>query len=176
MKTRLIIFLALIVLALAAMPAFGATSATSTNTISPTLKINVTVQSAIQLTLATNSQCAVTAAGGNPDYSMNFGNVDALGINAPTCGSQFLPTTPGTTNAAYFSDYKITPIFTSQSVATNTLKAYVSANFAKANLSVVYATSAPGTIAGLSPMGLTVGTANTLATNAVSATALTQYL
>ena len=178
MRTRSKILIASMMLALLAMPAFGATSATSTNTISPTLKINVTVQSAIQLTLATNSQCAVTPAGGAPDYSMNFGNVDALGINAPTCGSQFLPTTPGTTNAAYFSDYKITPIFTSQSVATNTLKAYVSANFAKANLSVVYnvGPGVPASIAALSAMGVTAGTANTLGTNLTSGTAVVQYI
>ena len=175
MKTRSKISLATMLLALAAIPALGVTQATNTNTISPTLKINVTVQDAIQLTLATGAGCAVTAGGG-ADYNMNFGNVDALGINAPTCGSQFAPTTPGTTNAAYYSNYTITPIFTSQAVTTNTLKAYVSTNFAKANLSVVYATSLPATIAGLSAMGTTLGTANTLATNAVSGTALTQYV
>jgi len=174
MRHRSAILLAAILI-LAAMPAFAATQAVNTNTISPTLKVNVTVQDAIQLTLATGSQCAI-AAGGGADYNMSFGNVDALGINAPACGSQFAPVTPGVTNSAYYTDYKLTPIFTSQSVSTNTLKAYVSTNFAKANLSVVYATSAPGTIAGLSPMGITAGTANTLATNAVSATALTQYL
>ena len=175
MRSRSIIVLASMILALAAVPAFGATQAANTNTISPTLKVNVTVQDAIQLTLAAGAGCAVTTGSGT-DYSMNFGNVDALGINAPTCGSQFAPTTPGTTNAAYYTDYKLTPIFTSQAVSTNTLKAYVSTNFSKANLSVVYATSVPATIAGLSAMGTTPATANTLATNATSGTALTQYL
>jgi len=175
MKTRSKIFLATMILALASIPALGVTQATNTNTISPTLKVNVTVQDAIQLTLSTGTGCAVTAGGG-ADYSMNFGNVDALGINVPACGSQFAPTTPGVTNAAYYSNYTITPIFTSQGVITNTLKAYVSTNFAKANLSVVYSTSLPATIAGLTPMGTTLATANTLATNAVSGTALTQYV
>jgi len=175
MRSRSIIVLASMILALAAVPAFGATQAANTNTISPTLKVNVTVQDAIQLTLAAGAGCAVTTGSGT-DYSMNFGNVDALGINAPTCGSQFAPTTPGTTNAAYYTDYKLTPIFTSQAVSTNTLKAYVSTGFSKANLSVVYATSVPATIAGLSAMGTTPATANTLATNATSGTALTQYL
>ena len=175
MKNRSKVILASIILALAAAPAFGATQAVNTNTISPTLKVNVTVQDAIQLTLSQGAGCAITAGGG-ADYSVNFGNVDALGINAPTCGSQFVPTTPGVSNSAYYTDYKITPIFTSQAVATNTLKAYVSTNFGKANLSVVYATSAPASIAGLTAMGITPATANTLATNAVSATALTQYV
>jgi len=163
------------ILIVAAVPAFAGTSATGTNTIAPTLKVNVTVLSAIQLTLGQNTGCAVTAGGG-ADYNMSFGNVDALGITAPTCGSQFAPTTPGVTNAAYYSDYKLTPVFTSQGVATNTLKAYVSTNFAKANLSVVYSTSLPGGIGALSAMGTTPATANTLATNAASGTALTQYV
>ena len=175
MKTRSKIFLATMILALAAMPALGSTQATNTNAISPTLKINVTVQDAIQLTLSSGAGCVVNPGGG-ADYNMNFGSVDALGINAPTCGSQFAPTTPGVTNAAYYTDYKLTPIFTSQAVITNTVKAYVSTNFAKANLSVVFATSLPATIAGLTAMGTTVGTANTLATNAISGTALTQYV
>jgi len=174
MKPRTAI-LAAAILILAAMPTFAATQALNTNTVSPTLKINVTVQSAVSLTLATAGGCAI-AAGGGADYNMSFGTVDALGINAPACGSQFAPTTPGVTNAAYYTPYSITPVFTSQSVSTNTVKAYVSTNFAKANLSVVYSTSAPATIAALSPMGVTAGTANTLATNAVSGTALTQYL
>ena len=174
MKHRSAILLAAILL-LAAMPALAVTQGTNTNTIAPTLKVSVTVQSAIQLTLATGSQCAISAGGGG-DYNMSFGNVDALGINAPACGNQFAPTTPGVTNAAYYTDYKLTPVFTSQTTSNNTLKAYVSTNFAKANLSVVYATSAPAAIGNLSAMGTTAGTANTLATNAVSGTALTQYL
>jgi hypothetical protein len=164
--TKKMIVLTAMVLALAVVPTFAVTSATNTNTISPTLKV---------LTLATGTQCAVTAGGG-ADYSMNFGNVDALGITAPACGSQYVPTTPGTTNAAYYSDYKITPIFTSQAVSTNTVKAYVSTNFAKANLSLVYDTILPAGIGTLSAMGTTPATANTLVTNAVSGTALTQYI
>ena len=174
MRHRSAILLAAILI-LAAMPAFASTQATNTNTISPTLKVSVTVQSAIALTLGTAGGCAI-AAGGGADYSMSFGNVDALGINVAACGSQFAPTTPGVTNAAYYTPYSLTPVFTSQSVSTNTLKAYVLTNFTKANLSVVFATSAPATIAGLTAMGTTAGTANTLVTNAVSGTALTQYL
>ena len=160
MRKQLIVLTAM-VMALATMPAFAATQAVNTNTIPPTLKINVTVQDAIQLTLATAGGCTVNAGCGG-DYNMSFGNVDALGINVPACGSQFAPTSPGVTNAAYYTPYSITPVFTSQSVATNTLKAYVSTNFAKANLSLVFATSAPATIAGLTAMGTTPATANTL--------------
>jgi hypothetical protein len=174
MKHRTAI-LAVAILILAAAPVMAATSAANTNTISPTLKVNVTVQSAIGLTLAQGAGCAVNSGGG-ADYNMSFGNVDALGINAPTCGSQFAPTTPGVSNSAYYSDYKLTPVFTSQPVSTNTVKAYVSTNFAKANLSIVYATAAPGNIGALSAMSTSAAAQSTLATNAASGTALTQYI
>ena len=175
MKTRSKIFLATMILALAAIPALSSTQATNTNTISPTLKVNVTVQDAIQLTLATGTGCTVTAGGG-ADYSMNFGTVDALAINAPACGNKFAPTTPGVTSAVYYSDYKLTPIFTSQLVSTNTLTAYVSSNFAKANLSIVQDNALPALITDLTAMSTVVGAQTNVATNATSGTALTRYL
>jgi len=79
------------------LPVFASTSATNTNTVSPALVVNVTVQKAISLTLATGTGCTVAAGS---DYSMNLGTVDALAINSG-CASKFAPTTPGTTNAVY---------------------------------------------------------------------------
>src|SRR3989442_10515956 len=104
--------LLLTILVAVGMPALASNEAVNTNTVSPTLAVNVTVQKAIRLTLATGTGCAVSAGGG-ADYSINFGNVDALAINTPSCGSKFAPATPGTTNAAYYSDYVVTPTFTS---------------------------------------------------------------
>src|SRR6476646_6692630 len=118
MITRRSIILLTMASALAGLPVFASTSATNTNTVSPALAVNVTVQKAISLTLATGTGCAVSAGGG-ADYSISFGNVDALAINTPACGSKFSPTTPGSTDAVYYSDYVVTPVFTSQSVATN---------------------------------------------------------
>jgi hypothetical protein len=160
---------------LAAVQGFGATEATGSNTISPTLVVNVNVQKAIRLTLATGTACAVNTGGGG-DYNIDLGNVDALAIQTPACGNSYAPTTPGTTNAAYYSDYSVTPIFTSQSVSTNTVTAYVSSNFAKANLSIVQANSAPAAITDLTAMSTNAATPTTVATNATSATALTRYV
>jgi len=174
MKRRSVI-LAHMVLALMAMPSFASTSATNTNTISPTVKVNVNVQDAIQLTLATGTGCTITVGGGT-DYSMNFGNVDALAINGPSCGNKFAPTTPGTSNAVYYSDYQLTPIFTSQAVTTNTVTAYVSSPFAKTTLSIVQSNAAPAGIGNLTPMSTAVGAQTNIATNAVSGTALTRYI
>ena len=162
-------------LTLASISAWASTQGTNTGTVSPTVKLNVTVQSAIQLTLGTGTGCAITAGGGT-DYNMIFGDVDALAINGPSCGSKFAPTTLGTTNAAYYSDYKLTPVFAGQLVSTNTLNAYVSANFAKANLAVVQSNSAPVTISDLTLMSTNAGAQTSVATNAVSGTSLTRYI
>jgi len=170
--------LLLVAVMLSAAAGFAATSATGTNTVSPTLVVNVTVAKAVRLTLATGAlgtPCAVNA-GGSGDYNMSFGTVDALGITPPICGASFAPTTPGSTPAAYYADYQITPVFTGQTVSTNTVSAYVSANFAKANLSIVQANSTPASIAGLTAMSIVSGTPTNVATNAVSGTALTRYI
>ena len=163
------------VLALSGLPAVAATEATNTNTVSPTLRVNVTVQSAIRLTVATGTQCAVSAGSGT-DYQISLGTVDGLAVAAATCGSKFTPTTPGSTSAVYYSNYSLTPVFTSQTVSTNTLTAYVSSAFAKANLTIVQANSAPGVIGDLTAMSTNAGSPTSVATNATSGTALTRYL
>ena len=178
MTARTTVTLLLIAVMLSATSAFAATTATGTNTVSPTLVVNVTVAKAIQLTLATGTlgttPCAVTPAA---DYSMTFGTVDALGITPVTCGAKFAPTTPGVTPAAYYADYKLTPAFTSQTVNTNTITAYVSSNFAKASLSVVQANSLPASIAGLSAMSTSSSTQTAVGTaNGASGTAQTAYI
>lgn len=167
--------LAAVALVLGAVNASAATQATGVNTVSPTLVVNVTVNKAVSLTLATGTGCTINAGGGG-DYNVNLGTVDALAITAPACGSSFAPTTPGTTNAAYYTDYTVTPIFTSQSVSTNTISAYVSSNFAKTNLSIVQSNAAPATIAGLTAMSTNVAAQTNVATNATSATPITRYV
>lgn len=161
--------------------AFAGTTATNTNTVSPTLQISATVQSAVQLTLTTGTvataHCAV-APGGATDYSMNFGTVDALGISAGAC-NRFVPTTPGTTNAIYWSDYTLNPLFTSQTVATNTITAQVTTDFAAPNnLQVVRDSANSATIPATAAAFTAVSTAttDTIVTNAVSGTPLTRYI
>jgi hypothetical protein len=165
--------------ALAAWPraASAATDAVNATSVSPTLQVSVTVQKAIRLTLSTGTSgttCTVNAAS---DYSMNFGNVDALGINAP-CGSKFDPTTPGTSPAAYYTDYRLTPTFTNQAATSATVTAYVSANFATLNnvLSIVQANSAPGGIGALAAMSTISGSPTSLGTGLASGTPATRYI
>jgi hypothetical protein len=156
---------------------FAATTAANASTVSPTMKISVNVQKAVQLTLSTGSQCTV-GTGSPQDYLMTFGNVDALGISVPTCGSVYAPTTPGQTAAVYYSDYKLTPSFSGQSGATSgTVTAYVSTNFTNtAVLAVVQANAAPASIASLTAMSTTSATPTSVGTTLANGTAITRYV
>jgi hypothetical protein len=174
------ISLILLVMAFSAA-AFAGTQATNTNTVSPTLQVSINIQKAIRLTLSTGTaavtHCAVVPNGGNPDYTMNFGTGDALGINAGNC-NLFGPTNPGVDSAIYWSDYNVTPVFTNQSTTNNTVTAQVTTNFTAANASIVRdsanSNAVPPNAAAFTAMG--VASADTIATNATNAQAFTRYL
>ena len=183
MKKQFTILLAVL---MAASVALAQTQATNTNKVTPTLQVSANVQKAVQLTLSTGTvaaaHCPVAAGGGGTDFSMNFGTVDGLGINAGNC-NKFSPTTPGVTNAVYWSDYQLTPVFSSQSVSTNTITAQVTTTFGgvangTSNLIIVRDTAnsatLPASAASFSNMGSAA--ADTIATNAANGTALTRYI
>src|SRR5260370_21940994 len=169
MKKNLFVLFAALALTTAA---FAGTQAANTNTVSPTLQISATIQKAVQLTLGTGGtapfHCAPVFVGGTPDYTMNFGNVDALGINNGNC-NRFPPTTPGTTNAVYWTDYTLNPVYTSQATtAASSITAYVSANFALANISIVRSSAAnspalPVSAASFAAMSTARGAQDTIA-------------
>ena len=173
----------LVVGLLATATAFAGTQATNTNTVSPTLQISANVQSAIRLTLSTGTaatpHCTVTPTGGTPDYTMSFGTVDALGINAPTCGSVFGPAVPGTDSAIYWSDYNLTPVFAGQAATTNTITAKVSTNFTAADIAVVRdsanSSTVPTSAAQFTPVA-TGATPDTIATNVANGQAQTRFI
>lgn len=177
---KVVLVLILTVLAVAPV-AFAGTQNVNTNTVSPTLQLSINIQKAIRLTLSTGTaavtHCAVVNNGGNPDYTMNFGTGDALAINAGNC-NVFAPNNPGTDSAIYWSDYNLTPVFTNQSVTTNTITAQVTTNFTAANASVVRdsadSSTVPANAAAFTAMG--VASADTIATNATNNTALTRYI
>jgi hypothetical protein len=179
MKKYLLIF-ALGMMALSTA-AFAGTQATNTNTVSPTLQVSATIQKAVRLTLSTGTaavtHCAVVNNGGNPDYTMNFGTVDALGINAGNC-NLFGPTVPGVDSAIYWSDYNLTPIFTGQTTSNNTITAQVTTNFTAANASIVRDSANSSTVPTGAAQFTAVGvaTADTIATNAANGTALTRFI
>src|SRR5215472_2888417 len=160
---------------------FAGTQANNTNTVSPTLQLSINIQKAVRLTLSTGTaavtHCAVVNNGGNPDYTMNFGTGDALGINAGNC-NLFGPTNPGVDSAIYWSDYNVTPVFTNQSTTNNTITAQVTTNFTAANASIVRDSAnssvVPASAAAFTAMG--VASADTIATNAANHTAFTRFV
>ena len=161
----------------------AATQATNTNTVSPTLQISANIQSAIRLTLSTGTaatpHCTVTPTGGTPDYTMSFGTVDALAINAPTCGSVFAPAVPGTNSAIYWSDYDLTPTFAGQSTTNNTITAKVTTNFTAADIAVVRDSANSATVPTaanqFTPLA-TGATPDTIVTNAANGAAVTRFI
>jgi hypothetical protein len=181
MKKYLMIF-AVAMMALSTA-AFAATTATNTNTVSPTLQISATIQKAVQLTLSTGTaavtHCTVTATGGTPDYTMNFGTVDALGVNAGNC-NKFNPATPGVDNAIYWTDYNLTPIFTSHTATSGTtITAQVTTNFGVSNIFIVRdaanSSTVPASAAAFT--ALSTATTDTIAGPGVtSGTALTRFI
>ena len=160
----------------ASLPVLAGNEATNTNTVSSTLAVNVNVVKAIRLTLTQGTQCTITA-GANPDFTMNFGTVDALGISNASCGSKFAPAAPGTDPAKYYSDYKLTPTFTGQS-SGGAITAYVSSDFATAAglLSVVQADSLPGSSVNLNPMSTNVASQTSIGTSLTNNAPITRYI
>jgi hypothetical protein len=171
----------LVLLLLTATAVFAGTQATNTNTVSPTLQVSINIQKAVRLTLSTGTaavtHCPVVNNGGNPDYTMDFGTGDALGINAGNC-NLFGPANPGVDSAIYWSDYSLTPVFTNQSTTNNTITAQVTNNFTAANASIVRdnanSSTVPANAAAFTAMG--VASADTIATNAANHTAFNRFI
>jgi len=177
-RTALAIFATLLTMA---STSFAGTSATATSTVQPTLQVNATVVDAVQLTLASgtsSSPCAVSTGSGT-DYQMSFGTVDALAINTSPCGSKYTPAQTGS-DAVYYTDYQLKPVFTSQPSTVNpTITAYVSNPFAASNIKIVRdtANSAAAPAAnGFSAMSTNSGSPDSLASAVASGTPLTRYI
>jgi len=116
MRLHMKALLGMLVVLLLSSTGLAATSATGTSTVAPTLAISVNVQSAVELTLATGATgptpCTINTAS---DYSMDFGNVNGLGVGTPTCGTV---TSVTGSDATYATSYQLTPRFSGQSSAT----------------------------------------------------------
>jgi len=178
-------------LLMTATASFANTGAANTNTVSPTLVINATIQDAVILTLKTGtlagiSHCTI-AAGGGGDYNMSFGTVDALGVNAGNC-NLFAPTTPGQTPAVYYTDYQLTPAWAGlTATAAASITAFAAAPEAGVNIQIPSTSTDQSTTAGLtvatwSTIGTTAGTATPVVSGTVlsgagaDGTALTRFL
>ena len=180
-RITLAIFVTLLTMA---STSFAATQASPGTSVAPTLQLTATVQTAIRLTLAASTGCAFSAPTGGQDYHMDLGTVDALAINAPCANTggagKYAPTTPGSSDdTTYYSNYTITPAFTSQAQTTGTVKLQVTSNFAaNTSLTVVDGGTANTLPAQASFLAtpVTPTAASTIVSSAASATVYTRWV
>lgn len=127
-----------------------------------------TVQNAVSLTLGTapGGATIVTAA----DFSLNFGNVNALGIG-PGAG---LTTTSVAGGMVYHTPYLLNPAFSAMNSTTATIKVYVSTNFAHPALLVMDDASSSG--GPYSAISTNAGAQTQITAAAADRSSITRYL
>jgi hypothetical protein len=186
-RTTLAIFASLLTMA---STSFAATQAANAATVAPQLNVSATIQKAVSLTLSVGAtagvtHCAVASTGATPEYTMDFGAVDAMAIGAGNCVNRFAPATPGVSDAIYWSDYQLLPVYTShQTFSGTTVTAKVLTDFAAPNnLYVVRDTSNSNaaTVATPTAVGNFVALSTTAqdtigAAGVASGTALTRFI
>ena len=123
--------LAFLVLVTWQFPLQASTYATGTNTVAPTMKVSLTVQNAVQLTLATGTSGCTISAGSGTDYQMSFGNVNGLGVGTPTCG--VVAATTGS-NATYATTYQLTASYAGFSSYSGTAVVVTTPGFTNASI------------------------------------------
>lgn len=133
------------------------------------LTINLTVQNAVQLTLATSG--AGLAFASASDFSATWGNVNGLGVGVSSPG---LTANSATGGFVYETPYSLMPVFSSFSGTTCTLKVYVSSNFAHNVLLAMKDTSTSG--GPYTTISLTSASPTTITTTATSSSTITRYL
>ncbi|HJT18759.1 MAG TPA: hypothetical protein VJ853_15285, partial [Thermoanaerobaculia bacterium] len=108
----------------------------------------VTIQNALRLTLSSSvGGATIVATGGTPDFTLNFGKVNGLGIG-PAAG---FTTTAGTGGYFYATPYDLNAAFTDFTSTTATIGVYVITDFAHpALLELNDATSTSGPFTAIS--------------------------
>ena len=138
------------------------------DTTTLTLNSNI-VQDAVQLQLATaTSGLVVTPAG---DYSMDFGNVNALGIG-PGAG---LTTSAQAGGIVYSTPYNLLPAFSAFNSTTASVKVCVSTTFTHSAI-LWLEDSATGSSGTFSNISTACGAATSLVGSAANRSTITRYL
>lgn len=145
-------------------------SCTNCTSVSSNLTLSATVQTAIQLTIATGSGGATVTDGGSGAYTVSFGNVNGLGVG--TLGSGVAVSTSGS-GATYTTPISVTPSFSGFSDTTATVKVYQDSTTSAASQSAAREGGAAGTVASVPTSS---GSATTVTSSASSASAITRYV
>jgi len=136
--------------------------------------LNETVQSAVQLTVGSAVGGLTIGDSGGPlvdPFSMNFGNVNALGIG-PAAG---LTTVAQAGGIIYSSPYNLLPVFSDMSQTSATVKACVSATFTHSTV-LTLEDSATGSIGSFSNISTNCGVATSLTSSAGDRSTVARYL
>jgi hypothetical protein len=143
-----------------------------TTTDTATLNLNnpsETVQTAVQLTLAQAASGRAITPG--TDFTLAFGNVNALGIGA---GAGLTPVAQAG-GIIYSTPYNLLPIFTGFSSTTSTINACVNTTFAHSTI-LVLKNSSTGTAGTFANISTTCGTATSITNTAGDRSTITNYL
>jgi hypothetical protein len=170
---------AFIILAMMAAPAFAKENSNAA-TLSTTLKINVNVVKALRIVLAASGGCAVADPGTGADYSMNFGDVNGLGVPDTTSGTPCTTVefdSVATTTPIYYSGYQATVGFTGNTTTSNgTLTVYVSTNFGKTFLSMREGSSAAALQSSASAVSTNSGSPSTISSTLTNNQTVSRFL
>lgn len=148
-------------------------SATSTDTVTLAL-LNETVQSAVQLTVGTAAGGLAVGNSGGPlvdPFSMNFGNVNALGIG-PAAG---LTTVAQAGGIIYSTPYNVLPVFADMNQTAATVNACVSTTFTHSAI-LSLSDSATGSVGSFSNISTNCGAATSLTGSAGNRSTVARYL
>jgi len=164
----LVLFVGLLVLGTSSVYAQG--SCVACTSVNSTLTLTATVQTAIELNIATAAGGAVVTDGGSGAFSVPFGNVNGLGVGTPAAGVSVSSSGSG---ATYTSPVSVTPSFSGFSNSTATVKIYQDSSTSAASQAAAREGSAAASVASVPT---TQGAANTVTATAASAVAITRYV
>jgi len=146
---------------------------TSTDTVTLAL-LNETVQNAVQLTVGSAAAGLTIGNSGGPlvdPFSMNFGNVNALGIG-PGSG---LTTVAQAGGIIYSTPYNLLPVFTDMNQTSGSVKACVSTTFTHSAI-LTLKDSATGSAGSFSNISTNCGAATSLSGSAGNRSTVARYL
>jgi hypothetical protein len=130
--------------------------------------VGETIQSAVQLTLATATGGLTISPGA--DFSVNFGNVNGLGLG-PGAG---LTTVAAAGGVVYSTPYLLQPAFSAFRSTTATIQAFVSSPFAHPTILILR--DAAASAGPYTNIGITAGTATQITAAAADRGSVTRFL
>jgi len=132
-----------------------------------------TVQTALQMVLASSTGLTFTQTGSTPDFTANFGNVNGLGIN-PAAGLTIVNGQVAN-GALYTTPYLIRPTFSGfNATSGTTISTYVSTDFVHSAILKLYDSASSGS--GYGAISKNSGSPTQITNSVTSGSSITRYL